>query len=44
MHPMFAGLFMKPDELLEAGASRRRRPRDSGRMSGVAEQAKEIIR
>jgi hypothetical protein len=29
MHPMFAELFMKPDELLEAGADQRRRPRRS---------------
>jgi len=26
MHPMFAELFMKPDELPEAGADERRRP------------------
>jgi hypothetical protein len=29
MHPMFAELFMKPDELPEAGADERRRPRRS---------------
>ena len=29
MHPMFAELFMKPDELLEDRADERRRPRRS---------------
>lgn len=29
MHPMFAELFMKPDEVLEAAADEWRRPRRS---------------
>ena len=36
MHPMFAELFMKPDELLEDRADERRRPRRSRQRKTVS--------